>query len=61
MHSGSEIFSMRDRENPWDTVCAFSWRPKDPNKTDNVLAACYTSNTIIHWLTTTGKKLTSVK
>jgi WD40 repeat protein len=60
MASTNQIFSMRDKDNPKDTVTAFQWRPRDPNKTENVLAASYTSNKIIHWLSTTGKRLTVV-
>ena len=52
---------MRDKEQPKDTVTAFAWRPRDPNKTENVLVASYTSNKIIHWLSTTGNFFRSVR
>lgn len=59
--TGNTIFSLRDKENPWDTISSFVWRPSVSDKTTNVLAGCYTSNTVIHWLATTGKKLTQIK
>ena len=60
-YTGNTIFDLKDKENPWDAVTAFVWRPSDPEKTTNVLAGCYASNTVIHWLATTGKKLTQIK
>ena len=61
MDGGAEIFSMVDKNEPQCAVTAFAWRPTHKDKTENVLAATYSTNKIIHWLSTTGKKLTELE
>ena len=60
MSTGQNQYSLSDFEDCGTALTSFEWRPEGTGRTENVLAATYTNNKIIHWLATTGKRLTTI-